>query len=86
MAGMNPAIHVTSLPLRLLDVDARHKLAPGPAEGRTRLAGHDGGIANPNFAAFISSPPDLRGFPELHPAGAFYCVAFYRLVRIASHA
>jgi hypothetical protein len=35
-----PAIHVLDC---REDVDARHKLARGPAEGRTRVAGHDGG-------------------------------------------
>jgi formyl-CoA transferase len=38
MAGLVPAIH--ALPCRQ-DVDARHKLALGPAKGRTRVAGHD---------------------------------------------
>ena len=39
-----PAIH--ALLLSKKDVDARHKLALGPAEGRTRVAGHDD-VANP---------------------------------------
>jgi len=34
-----PAIHAL---LCSKDVDARHKLALGPAKGRTRVAGHDG--------------------------------------------
>jgi len=41
MAGLVPAIHV--LLSRGEDVDAGHKLALGPAKGRTRVAGHDGG-------------------------------------------
>jgi hypothetical protein len=36
-----PAIHV--LGQYCEGVDARHKPALGPAEGRTRVAGHDGG-------------------------------------------
>ena len=40
MAGLVPAIHVSVGLYK--DVDARHKLAAGPAtSGRTRLAGHD---------------------------------------------
>jgi hypothetical protein len=39
MAGLVPAIHVLLSAFK--DVDARHKLALGPAEGRTRVAGHD---------------------------------------------
>jgi len=39
MAGLVPAIHVFQDGRQ--DVDARHKLALGPAEGRTRVAGHD---------------------------------------------
>ena len=38
MAGLVPAIHVLN---NSKDVDARHKFTAGPAEGRTRLAGHD---------------------------------------------
>src|SRR6476646_1935216 len=40
MAGLVPAIS-----LRGPEREARHKLAAGPAEGRTRLAGHDKGKA-----------------------------------------
>jgi hypothetical protein len=40
MAGLVPAIHVSILSLNQ-GVDARHKLALGPAESRTRVAGHD---------------------------------------------
>jgi hypothetical protein len=43
MAGLVPAIHAFNLEVHQ-DVDARHKLALGPAEGRTRVAGHDGGV------------------------------------------
>ena len=38
MAGLVPAIHVLSCGQ---DVDARHKHAAGPAEGRTQLVGHN---------------------------------------------
>ena len=42
MAGLVPAIHVFGSVQVYKDVDARHKLAAGPAtSGRTRLAGHD---------------------------------------------
>jgi hypothetical protein len=41
MAGVVPAIH--DFDLGYQDVDARHKLALGPAKGRTRVAGHDEG-------------------------------------------
>jgi hypothetical protein len=44
MAGLVPAIHALTAKE---DVDARHKLALGPAEGRTRVAGHDGGEIKP---------------------------------------
>jgi hypothetical protein len=44
MAGLVPAIHVFGASK---DVDARHKLALGPAEGRTRVAGHGGGKSHP---------------------------------------
>jgi len=40
MAGSVPAIHAFVCGQ---EVHARHELATGPAEGRTRLAGHDGG-------------------------------------------
>jgi hypothetical protein len=35
-------------------VDARHKLAPGLAEGQTRLAGHDG-VKSRGLVASLSS-------------------------------
>jgi hypothetical protein len=38
MAGLDPAIHAFCL-LKLKDEDARHKLALGPAKGRTRVSG-----------------------------------------------
>jgi len=42
MAGPVPAIHILASSDKN-DVDARHKLALGPAQGRTRVAGHDVG-------------------------------------------
>jgi hypothetical protein len=41
-----PAIHVLLGCTK--DVDARHKLALGPAKGRTRVAGHDDGETGAN--------------------------------------
>jgi hypothetical protein len=41
MAGLVPAIHVFDVTRKKQDVGARHKLALGPAGGRTRVAGHD---------------------------------------------
>jgi hypothetical protein len=67
MAGLVPAIHVL---VCSQDVDARHKLALGPAEGRTRVAGHDGGEADASqlesvlvFASYAALASVPNGLP-----------------------
>jgi hypothetical protein len=51
MAGLVPAMNVFELCCSR-DADARHTLARGPANGRSRVAGHDG----------FEMPPPQFGF------------------------
>jgi hypothetical protein len=76
MAGLVPAIHALFV-CSLEDVDARHKLAPGLAEGRTRVAGHSGAGMQIGtafaffFATMMMTIPAIAAEPvHLHAAGS----------------
>jgi hypothetical protein len=59
MAGLVPAIHVF-LVVRLLRGGCPAQACTGPAEGRTRLAGHDGGIWLVSFSHYDLGYFDLE--------------------------
>jgi len=64
MAGLVPAIQVFVSPPQ--DVDARHKPALGPAEGRTRVAGHDDNrmASRSGYSSLRASSGSMIGMPS----------------------